>query len=72
MGVDQVVVWPGVKGVGAGEAVIPGGKDEAWLVLRAPAGAAPGPRPNLIVRATALYRGVPTTQEVKLNVNVVK
>jgi hypothetical protein len=66
----QVVLPPGAKGVEVGEAVIPAGKDETKLVLKA------GPMPvnlaNLIVRATAMYQGHATVHEVKLNVNVVK
>jgi hypothetical protein len=69
----QLVLPPGVKGVEAAEVTIPAGKDEAKLVLRAAADATPGNRANLLVRATALYKGqVPTPHEAKLNVNVVK
>jgi hypothetical protein len=66
----QVVLPPGVKGAQIGDAVIPAGKDEAKLVIKA--GAMPVNLPNLIVRATAMYQGHATTHEVKLNVNVVK
>jgi hypothetical protein len=69
----QLVLPPGVQGVEAGEVTIPAGQDEAKLVLRSAAGANPGNRPNLVVRATALYKGkVPTTHEAKLSVNIVK
>jgi hypothetical protein len=69
----QLVVPPALKGVSAEDVVIPAGKDEAKLVLTVPADAAPGPRNELIVRATALVNGkVPVAQEAKLNVNVVK
>ena len=62
-----------VKDVTAAEVVIPAGKDEATLVLTAPAAAAPGGRNDLIVRAVAMVNGnVPTTQEVKFNLNVAK
>ena len=62
-----------VKDVTAAEVVIPAGKDEATLVLTAPAAAPPGGRNDLIVRAVALVNGnVPTTQEVKFNLNVAK
>ena len=62
-----------VKDVTAAEVVIPAGKDEATLVLTAPATAPPGGRNDLIVRAVALVNGnVPTTQEVKFNLNVAK
>jgi len=66
----QVVLPPGAQGVQIGETIIPAGKDEAKLVVKA--GAMPVNLPNLIVRATALYQGHATTHEVKLNVNVVK
>jgi hypothetical protein len=53
--------------------VIPAGKDEAKLMLKVAADAAPGNRANLTVVATAMYNGnVPVTQEAKFNVNVVK
>jgi hypothetical protein len=68
----QVVLPPNAKGVQIAEAVIPAGKDEAKLVVKTDAGAAPVNLSNLIVRATAMYQGHPTTHEVKLNVNVVK
>jgi hypothetical protein len=66
----QVVLPPGAKGAQIGDAVIPAGKDEAKLVIKA--GAMPMNLPNLIVRATANYQGHATTHEVKLNVNVEK
>ena len=62
-----------VKDVTAAEVVIPAGKDEATLVLTAPAAAKPGGRNDLIVRAVAMVNGnAPTTQEVKFNLNVAK
>ena len=66
----QVVLPSGAKGATIADTVIPAGKDEAKLVVKA--GAKPGNLSNLIVRATALYKGHPTTHEVKFNVNVVK
>ncbi len=62
-----------VKDVTAEEVVIPAGKDEATLTLKAPATAAPGGRNDLVVQAVALVNGnVPTKQEVKFNLNLVK
>jgi hypothetical protein len=62
-----------VAGVSAAAVTIPAGADEAKLMLKADAAAAPGPRNELIVRATALYNPqTPTVQEAKFNVNVVK
>jgi hypothetical protein len=66
----QVVLPPGAKGAQIGDIVIAAGKDEAKLVIKA--GDMPVNLPNLIVRATGTYQGHATTQEVKLNVNVVK
>jgi hypothetical protein len=66
----QVILPPGTKGAQIGDAVIPAGKDEAKLVIKADA--MPVKLSNLIVRATATYQGHATTHEVKLNVNVVK
>jgi hypothetical protein len=66
----QVVLPAGAKGVEVAEAVIPAGKDETKLVLKA--GATPVNLANLVVRATGTYQGHATTQETKLNVNVVK
>ena len=62
-----------VKDLTAAEVVIPAGKDEATLTLKAPPTAAPGGRNDLVVHAVALFNGtVPTTQEVKFNLNVAK
>lgn len=69
----QLVLPPNVKGFSADEVTIPAGKDEAKLIVKVAADAPVGNRPDLIVRATAMYNGkVPTTQETKLAVNVVK
>jgi hypothetical protein len=68
----QVVLPANAKGVQIADAVIPAGKDEAKLVVKTVAGAAPVNLPNLVVRATADYQGHPTVHEVKLNVNVTK
>ena len=67
----QVVLPPKAKGVQIADAVIPAGKDEAKLVVKA-GRRCPSICGNLIVRATAMYQGHATTHEVKLNVNVVK
>jgi hypothetical protein len=66
----QVVLPAGAKGFTIGDAVIPAGKDETKLIVKA--GAMPANVANLIVRATAIYQGHPTIHEVKLNINVVK
>lgn len=66
----QVVLPPKAKGATIGDTIIPAGKNEAKLVIKA--GAMPVNLPNLLVRATAQYQGHATTHEVKLNVNVVK
>ncbi|MFN4258541.1 MAG: hypothetical protein ACK4RK_04540 [Gemmataceae bacterium] len=64
---------PNIKGVSAAKVTIPAGQNEAKFVLKADADAAPGNRPNLVVKATGMYNGkVPTAQEAKITVNVVK
>lgn len=69
----QLVLPPNAKGIAAADVVIPAGKDEAKLVVKAAPDAPPGGRNELVVRATALVNGkVPTVQEAKFNVNVVK
>jgi hypothetical protein len=69
----QLVLPPNVQGVSAADVTIPAGADEVKLLLKAAADAAPGPRPDLVVRATAMVNGnVPTVQETKVTVNVVK
>jgi hypothetical protein len=68
----QLVLPPNVQGVGADEVTIPAGKDEAKLVVKVPADAAPGNRPNLVVKLTATLAGKTLAQESKINVNVVK
>jgi hypothetical protein len=69
----QLVAPATAQGLAAADAVIPAGKDEVKLVLKVPAALAPGARNDLVVRATAMVNGtVPTVQETKFNVNVVK
>jgi hypothetical protein len=69
----QLVLPPNVQGLSAEEVTIPAGKNETKLVIKVPATAQPGGRPNLTVKTTALYNGsVPLTLETKINVNVVK
>jgi hypothetical protein len=69
----ELVVPENARGISAPEVTIPKGKDEAKLVIRADADAAPGNRGALAVRATALVNGkVATRQEAKLTVKVVK
>jgi hypothetical protein len=68
----ELVLPPGTAGVEAAATVIPAGKDEAPLVLKAATGAAPGNRANLTLRATATAYGATITQQMQFNVNVVK
>ncbi|HZY88036.1 MAG TPA: hypothetical protein VFE78_24590, partial [Gemmataceae bacterium] len=68
----EVVLPPNTKGVEVAGAVIPAGKDEVKLVVKVPAGTAPGGRNNLVVRATGTAYGHAIKHEVKFNVNVVK
>jgi hypothetical protein len=68
----QLVLPAGVTGVEAAEVTVPSGGDEAKFVLKVPPTAAPGSRGNIVVKATAIYRGKPIVHETKINVNVVK
>jgi hypothetical protein len=69
----KLLMPPGVKGLEADEVTVPAGASEVRLVIRAVPGAEIGPRNNLTVRAVGMFNGkVPTTQETKLSVNVVK
>jgi hypothetical protein len=69
----QLVLPPNTQGVSADDTVIPAGKDEIKLAFKVPENATPGNRPNLTVRATAMWMGnVPVVHEVKINVNLVK
>lgn len=69
----QVVLPPNAKGVSADAATIPAGKDEAKFIVRATMAAGPVNLQNVVVKTTGLYNGkVPTTQEAKFNINVVK
>ena len=69
----QLVLPANIKGVSADEVTIPAGQNEGKLIVKIAADAAPGNRPDLIVRATAMQNGnVPTPHETKLSVNVVK
>jgi hypothetical protein len=55
------------------QAVIPAGKNETKLLLRAEPDAPPGNRQNLVVRVVANYHeNVPISHETKINVNVTK
>src|SRR5207248_1635303 len=63
----------GTQGVMADPVVIPAGQNEAKLVLHVPTAAAPGNRPNLIVRAVATVRGnVALNHDARINVNITK
>jgi hypothetical protein len=69
----EVVLPPAAKGITAEPATIPAGQNEAKVIIKVDAGAMPGNRGDLLVRAVALFDGkVPTKHEVKFNVNVIK
>jgi hypothetical protein len=69
----KVEVPGGVQGVKVAEVTIPAGANEAKLLIEVPADAKLGNRANLVVKATALWKGkTPTIHETKFNVNVVK
>lgn len=69
----ELVLPPGTKGISSEPVTIPAGRDEAKLVLKVASDAPTGNRGNLIVRASAEAGGrVPTTQETKFGITVVK
>src|SRR5262249_3343797 len=69
----QLVLPPAAKGLSADGVTIPAGQNEAKVVLKAAADAAPGARPDLILRAVAMVNGnVPATHELKFAVNIIK
>jgi hypothetical protein len=70
----SVVLPPAIKGLSIPDATIPAGQNETKLMVKVAPDAAPGNRPDLLVRATAVFvpGNVTTTQEVKFAVNVVK
>lgn len=58
------------NGVTAAEVTIPAGQNDAKLTLKAPDGAAPGPRQNLTLRAVAVVSGVTLNHDLKINPTV--
>jgi hypothetical protein len=63
----------GVTGVTAEDVIIPAGKDEVKLVLKAPADAKPGAVTNAVITLTAMYDGKHTvTHEAKVTFTVAK
>jgi hypothetical protein len=68
----QLVQGPNDKGVTAPDITIPAGKDEAELVLTVAADAPVGNRPNLLVRATAMFNGAEVKHEAKFALNITK
>lgn len=69
----QLILPPTMKGLAADDVMIPAGKDEVKLLVRVAPDAAVGNRPDLIVRAIAIYDNkIPTTQETKVALNIVK
>jgi hypothetical protein len=63
---------PGTQGVTIAPVTIPAGQTEAKLMVQAAAGAMPGNRANLNVKATAMFDKTPVVHEAKLSVNVTK
>jgi hypothetical protein len=68
----EVVLPAAVKDVSITAETIPPGQNEAKLSIAVPADAPPGNRADLMVKATAMYNGMPIVHEAKFNVNVVK
>ena len=72
-GFDVKLVLPkDVTGISADEVTIPAGQSEVKLILHADEDAAPGPRNNIGIVATAVLQGVTLTHEIKINVVVQK
>ena len=70
----EVVVPPAVKGLAFDPLVIPAGKDEGKLVIKAAANAMPGNLGGLTIKATAQWTPsiLTTTPAVPFSVNVAK
>jgi hypothetical protein len=69
----QLIIPPNVKGLIADEVTIPAGQNEATLIVKADANAAPGGRGNLIVQATATWGKTTVLHKAQpLNLNVTK
>jgi hypothetical protein len=68
----QLVQGPNDKGVTAPDITIPAGKDDGELVLTVAADAPPGNRPNLLIRATAMFNGAEVKHEAKFALNITK
>jgi hypothetical protein len=69
----QLILPPNMTDLGADETTVLAGQDQAKLILKAPANAVPGNRPNLVVRATGVIDdNIWLVHETKINVNVVK
>ncbi len=68
----QVVLPAGAKGVEVADAVIPAGKDEAALVIKAAKDAPVANLANLTVKASGTAFGTVVNHELKFNVNIVK
>lgn len=69
----HLVIPDSVKGLAAEETLIPPGKDEIKMALKADPKATAGPRPGLLVRVVAtLPQGREAIHEVKLTANVIK
>jgi len=69
----KLVLPAGVQGISADEVTLLPGQNEVKLLLRVPATATPGNRPNLTIEAVALVNGnVPLRHQTKISVNVVK
>jgi len=68
----ELVQGPNDKGVTAPEVTIPAGKDDGELVLTVAADAPPGNRPNLLIRATAMFNGAEVKHEAKFTLNITK
>lgn len=68
----QLVLPANVAGLSSTDLVIPAGQNEGKLLVKIAADAAPGPRADLIIRATGVLSNVPISSEAKITLNVTK
>jgi hypothetical protein len=69
----ELVLPPNFQGITADPVTIPGGQNEAKMILKIAANAPIGQRNDLVIRAVApITEKITATQEAKLNLNLVK
>jgi hypothetical protein len=68
----EVVFPPNGKGLSAAPATIKADQEQVRVVINASPDVRPGIAPNLTIRATALFNGIPVVQETTVPLSVVK